>query len=34
MPNVKYLCYSIPEVLNPLEDPAERVHTIVVLVRD
>ena len=28
--NFKYLCNSIPELLNVFEDPAQHVHTIAV----
>ena len=30
-PNVKYLCNSIPELLNVIEDPAQRVHTYCII---
>ena len=29
--NLKYLCNSIPELLNVFEDPAQRIHTIIVV---
>ena len=31
VPVFKYLCNSIPELLNVFEDPAQRVHTIALL---